>query len=173
HDELKATMIYVTHDQLEAMTLADRIVLLNAGRIEQAGKPTELYRRPATRFVAEFIGSPKMNILPVTVEAGQVSLPSGDTLSVPTQHTGAADLGIRPESIALASAEESDALRARVLHVEELGESRIIHASLGDSATLAVRHPSDAPAPAKGDEIRLRIDVGHLHMFGQDGARIG
>src|SRR5690606_17465341 len=144
HDELKATMIYVTHDQLEAMTLADRIVLLNAGRIEQAGKPTELYRRPATRFVAEFIGSPRMNILPMTVEAGQATLPSGDKLPVATRHSGAADLGIRPESIALVAAGEAGALRARVRHVEELGESRIIHAALGDGSTFAVRHPSDA-----------------------------
>ena len=173
HDELKATMIYVTHDQLEAMTLADRIVLLNSGRIEQAGKPTELYRRPATRFAAEFMGSPKMNILPVNVEGGQAVLPSDERVPLATQHTGPADLGVRPENISLAAAGEPGSLRARVLHVEELGESRIIHASLADRTSLAVRHPADAPTPKKDEDIALRLDSDHLHLFGRDGARIG
>ncbi|HEX7073964.1 MAG TPA: ABC transporter ATP-binding protein [Hyphomicrobiaceae bacterium] len=172
HDELKATMIYVTHDQLEAMTLADRIVLLNAGRIEQAGKPTELYQQPATRFVAEFIGSPKMNILPVTVEAGVVILPSGERLQAPVAHDGPADLGIRPENIALVTREEANAIRARVLHVDELGESRIIHAALDGRTTLAIRHPADRPAPSKGDEIAVRLDPRHLHLFAPDGSRV-
>ena len=172
HDELKATMIYVTHDQLEAMTLADRIVLLNSGRIEQAGKPTELYQQPATRFVAEFIGSPKMNILPVTVDSGVVILPSGERLHAPVHHQGSANLGIRPENISLVAPDAPDALQARVLHIEELGESRIIHAVLADRTALAVRHPSDVTAPGKGDSIALRLDPAHLHLFGQDGARL-
>ncbi|MCL4764754.1 MAG: sn-glycerol-3-phosphate ABC transporter ATP-binding protein UgpC [Hyphomicrobiaceae bacterium] len=172
HDELKATMIYVTHDQLEAMTLADRIVLLNAGRIEQAGQPTELYRRPATRFAAEFIGSPKMNIVPVQVEAGEAILPSGDRLQVATQRGGPADLGVRPENIALTRAGEPNALSARVLHVEELGESRIIHAALRNGTALAVRHPADSPTPRKGEEIALRPDPDRLHLFNRDGLRM-
>jgi len=172
HDELKATMIYVTHDQLEAMTLADRIVLLNSGRIEQAGKPTELYQQPATRFVAEFIGSPKMNILPITVDSGMAILPSGERLQAPVHHQGPANLGIRPENIALVPSHTPGALQARVLHIEELGESRIIHAALADHTALAVRYPSDVPAPGKGDRIALRLDPAHLHLFGQDGARL-
>ena len=172
HDELKTTMIYVTHDQLEAMTLADRIVLLNAGRIEQAGKPIELYRRPQTRFVAEFIGSPRMNILPVTIEAGVAILPSEDRVPVSSQFSGPADLGIRPENISLVAPEDPGAIRVRVLHVEELGESRIIHAALSDGTTLSVRYPSDAPAPHKGDVIALRLHPEHLHLFGRDGKRL-
>ena len=172
HDELKTTMIYVTHDQLEAMTLADRIVLLNAGRIEQAGKPIELYRRPQTRFVAEFIGSPRMNILPVTIEAGVAILPSGDRVPVSSQFSGPADLGIRPENISLVAPEDPGAIRARVLHVEELGESRIIHAALSDGPTLSVRYPSDARAPHKGDAIALCLHPEHLHLFGRDGKRL-
>ena len=172
HDELKATMIYVTHDQLEAMTLADRIVLLNGGRIEQAGKPIELYRRPQTRFVAEFIGSPRMNILPVTMEAGLAILPSGDRVPIPSRFDGPADLGIRPENISLATPEVPETIHARVLHVEELGDTRIIHAALSDGTALAVRHPADAPAPRKGDEVALRLDPEHMHLFGRDGARL-
>jgi ABC-type sugar transport system ATPase subunit len=172
HDELKATMIYVTHDQLEAMTLADRIVLLHNGRIEQAGKPIELYRRPQTRFVAEFIGSPRMNILPVTIEAGVAILPSEDRVPVSSQFSGPADLGIRPENISLVAPEDPGAIRVRVLHVEELGDTRIIHAALGDGTTLSVRYPSDAPAPHKGDTIALRLHPEHLHLFGRDGKRL-
>ena len=172
HDELKATMIYVTHDQLEAMTLADRIVLLNKGRIEQAGKPADLYRRPATRFAAEFIGSPRMNFLPVSVEARAVILPSGERVPVATTHSGPADLGVRAENIALAAFGEPDTLRARVLHIEELGDSRIIHAALDGGTALAFRHPADAPTPRKGDEVAIRLDPDRIHLFGRDGMRI-
>ena len=83
HQELGRTMIYVTHDQIEAMTLADRIVLLRDGRIEQLGAPLDLFERPATRFVAGFLGSPKMNFLPATVEAGERELRDGTKLTLP------------------------------------------------------------------------------------------
>jgi ABC-type sugar transport system ATPase subunit len=172
HEELSTTMIYVTHDQLEAMTLANRIVLLNKGRIEQAGKPADLYRRPATRFAAEFIGSPRMNILPVNVEAGAAILPPGERVPVATIYIGPADLGVRPENIALTAAGAPGTLRARVLHIEELGDSRIIHATLGGGSTLAIRHPADAPAPQKGTQIALRLDRDRIHLFGRDGLRI-
>ena len=172
HEELSTTMIYVTHDQLEAMTLADRIVLLNKGRIEQAGKPADLFHRPATRFAAEFIGSPQMNFLPVSLEAGEAVLASGERLPVATMHSGSANLGLRPENIALAGPGQPGTLRARVLHIEELGDSRIIHAALGDGTTLALRHPADTLAPRKGDDITLRPDTSRAHLFGLDGLRI-
>jgi ABC-type sugar transport system ATPase subunit len=172
HDELKSTMIFVTHDQLEAMTLADRIVLLNNGRVEQAGTPTDLYRRPATRFAAEFIGSPTMNILPVKISAGVATLASGERLTIPTRHEGEADIGIRPENIAQAAPQEPDTLQARVLHVEDVGDSRIVHAALADGTALTLRHADDSASPRKSDAIALRLDPRRLHLFGKDGRRI-
>jgi len=171
HDELSATMIFVTHDQLEAMTLADRIVLLRDGRIEQAGTPAELYRRPASRFAAEFIGSPKMNLVPVVVEDGAAVLPSGRRLVLPVPRSGPAELGVRPENLALVAADAPDALPARVLHVEELGEARIVHVDAGGTR-FALRRSSDAPAPARGETVALRLDAARLHWFAQDGRRV-
>ncbi|MGD9805223.1 MAG: ABC transporter ATP-binding protein [Hyphomicrobiaceae bacterium] len=172
HHELSSTMIFVTHDQLEAMTLADRIILLNKGRIEQAGTPTELYRHPATRFAAEFIGSPTMNILPAQIEDGVATLSSGEQLAVRTEYNGSAELGVRPENITQAAAGDAEALRARVLHVEDVGEARIIHASLADGATLAMREAADAPVPPRGSDVALRLNPERLHLFGKDGMRI-
>src|SRR5690606_1721398 len=96
HQKLQSTMIYVTHDQVEAMTLADRIVVLEYGKIAQVGTPKELYQRPANLFVAQFIGSPKMNILPLNAQAGK--LRKTDGLQIPE---GAISLGVRPEHIGL------------------------------------------------------------------------
>lgn len=172
HDELSATMIYVTHDQQEAMTLADRIVLLNKGRIEQVGSPADLYRRPATRFAAEFLGSPAMNMLRAQIERGEAILPSGERVAIATQHTGAADIGIRAENIVQTTPDEPGAWRARVLHIEDLGEARIVHTALTDGSAVAVRYPSEMPTPQKGHDIALRPDPLRLHLFGQDGVRI-
>ncbi|WP_374574515.1 ABC transporter ATP-binding protein [Phenylobacterium sp.] len=170
HEDLAATMIYVTHDQLEAMTLADRIVLLNAGRIEQVGAPTELYHRPATRFAAEFMGSPTMNIMPVTVKDGAAELAGGERVALPgVAYAGQADLGVRPENLALAD----EGLSAKVVLVEELGEARIVHAALADGTMLSVRHPADGPEPARHAAVKLRVDPERLHLFGPDGKRIG
>lgn len=172
HDELSSTMIYVTHDQQEAMTLADRIVLLNSGRIEQVGSPAELYGQPATRFAAEFIGSPSMNIFPVKVEGGQVVLPTGEWLAVNTQYSGPAELGIRPEALAQSIDGEPGSLNARVLHVEDLGESRLMHAALSDGSPVTVRYSAETPTPSKGEHIALQPNPHRLHLFGQDGKRI-
>ncbi len=172
HDELPSTMIYVTHDQQEAMTLADRIVLLNKGRIEQVGRPTELYRKPATRFVAEFIGLPPMNIVPVRMEAGRAMLRNGDSIALDVPLSGAADLGIRPEAVALAHDDGAGALPARVAHVEDLGDASFVHASLGDGSRLVVRHGSEGAVPRKGDRIHLHLPADRLHFFGEDGRRL-
>ena len=108
HQELGRTIIYVTHDQIEAMTLADRIALLRDGRIEQLGAPLDLFERPATRFVAGFLGSPKMNFLSATIETGEVRLRDGTQLTLPTGRKApngqAVILGLRPQHIARASA---------------------------------------------------------------------
>ncbi len=173
HEDLTTTMIYVTHDQLEAMTLADRIVLLNAGRIEQAGSPADLYHRPTTRFAAQFMGSPTMNLLPAKVENGEVILISGERTPVHgITYSGPVDLGVRPENISLTTSDRPDAISARVMLIEELGEARIIHAQLADGTTLAIRHGADSPAPARHETVRLRLDAQRLHLFGADGARI-
>jgi multiple sugar transport system ATP-binding protein len=172
HDDLSATMVYVTHDQLEAMTLADRIVLLNGGRIEQAGTPDDLYRRPATRFAAEFIGAPAMNLMPVTIDDRTARLPSGERLPLSdVVRAGTATLGIRPEHIGLAEVAAPDALPARVTMVEELGEARIIHATLREGTTLLLRHAID-PTPREGEGIGLRLDPQRLHLFDEQGVRI-
>jgi len=172
HETLTSTMIFVTHDQLEAMTLADRIVLLNKGRIEQDGTPADLYRRPATRFAAEFIGSPTMNVLPVEIAAGHATLPSGERVVVGTEYEGRADLGVRPENVAQVGPEERGAIRASVIRVEDLGDARIVHAALADGTLLAIRDTTDLPSPRRGATIALRFDPHHLHIFDRDGTRL-
>lgn len=172
HDELPSTMIYVTHDQQEAMTLADRIVLLNKGRIEQVGKPTELYRQPATRFAAEFIGLPPMNIIPAQIEGRRATLRSGDSIELDVAFSGAVDLGIRPEAVALGHDDGTAGLPARVVHVEDLGDTRFVHASLGDGSRLVVRHDSEEAIPSKGDRIHLHLPGDRLYFFGEDGRRL-
>ncbi len=195
HRSLGATMIYVTHDQTEAMSLADRMVLLNNGHIEQVGPPHELYHRPATRYVGAFLGSPGMNFLQVTaMEAGGATavLRSGDRVDLPAEAVASAGaavalpgdevalpgaagrrqpamLGIRPEDILLAK----EGLPATVRHVEDLGEARIIHARLGDGAELAVRvRGGDARLPV-GSTIGLQLPVDRLHLFDAQERRIG
>ncbi len=133
HEELKTTMVYVTHDQVEAMTLADRIVVLSVGQIEQVGSPLELYEHPRNLFVAGFIGSPKMNFLPATVvEASatqaRVQLAGGEVLRVlvdaaRAQVGEAVTLGVRPEHLAVGQAGGSNTLNTRVTFVESLGSS--------------------------------------------------
>ncbi len=173
HDDLAATMIYVTHDQLEAMTLADRIVLLNAGKIEQVGTPTDLYHRPATRFAAEFMGSPTMNMLPVEVRGGAAFLDDDHKIEFPgLAYIGPADLGVRPEDVTLASAKARGALQAKVLLIEELGEARIVRAELPGGRPVAVRCAAGAETPGKGEAVGLKLDRNRLHLFGPDGMRL-
>ena len=122
HDRLKATSIYVTHDQVEAMTMADRIVVLDKGRIAQAGTPLELYDRPANRFVAEFIGSPAINMFSANVDADRLSIPSGDSrieIPLPSSVAGkTVDVGIRPEHFLRV---DRDGIEGTVRVIENLG----------------------------------------------------
>ncbi|MDY6924740.1 MAG: sn-glycerol-3-phosphate ABC transporter ATP-binding protein UgpC [Pseudomonadota bacterium] len=175
HERLKTTMIYVTHDQVEAMTLADRIVVLNAGRIEQVGRPMDLYDRPRNLFVAEFIGSPKMNLLPADIVAATatgatVRTAAGETLQVEVDASGAAPgtpvtLGVRPEHLGLAGA--PDGLRATVTFVETLGHATYAYLAAGDAA-LTVLLPGDVQ-PAVGETLRLAVPAGRAHLFDADG----
>jgi multiple sugar transport system ATP-binding protein len=175
HAEIGATMIYVTHDQVEAMTMADMIVVLNAGRIEQVGSPLELYHRPATLFVARFIGSPQMNTLDVTLAAGgpgavAVLLPGGGqlALSVATPRTGAAVLGIRPEHITLSPA---GPLAGTVRLAEHLGSETMLHVDVGEGQSVIVK--ADGLTPLKpGDQVRLAPNPAACHLFEPSGGLI-
>ncbi len=178
HARLSATMIYVTHDQVEAMTLADRIVVLRAGRIEQVGTPLELYNRPANRFVAGFIGSPHMNFLDGTIDAAGngrtvVTLAGGQRLELPsTGITGKAGsrvtVGVRPQHITLGRSESS--IAARLTLVEALGAETVLHADLAGQKILVVAPGQHDLAP--GATIDLSFATTPVHLFGEEGLRL-
>ena len=151
---LKATIIYVTHDQVEAMTLADRIVVLNQGRIEQVGSPLELYRRPANLFVAGFIGSPKMNL---------VQGPDAKAM-------GADTLGIRPEHLDIGTSDGQ--WRGTVAHVEHLGSDTFLYVEVAGIGLLTVRLDGEDDYPL-GQPVHLSPRAAHLHRFDASGRRIG
>ncbi|MBY0351268.1 sn-glycerol-3-phosphate ABC transporter ATP-binding protein UgpC [Tabrizicola sp.] len=164
HRDLKATMIYVTHDQVEAMTMADKIVVLNAGRIEQVGAPMELYNRPASEFVAGFIGAPAMNFLPVTVASGQAML---DGVALGVAPPGTVRLGIRPEHLVLRRAGQG-LLAATVALTETLGGDAYLYVRLAGGQTLVVRAEGDT-ALDHGAEIGLDLPPHRQHHFAADG----
>jgi multiple sugar transport system ATP-binding protein len=176
HDELKTTMIYVTHDQVEAMTLADRIVLLNEGRIEQQGEPLTLYEHPVNRFVAGFLGQPKMNFVAVqTVAAnGTTELRLGASGLMLATRPGleagkTVEAGIRPDAITIV---DGGGLPATVVLVERLGGSSLLHARVeGLSNLLTVELPGTYTAAA-GTAIGLGIDTQRLHVFDHTGRAV-
>ena len=171
HQRLGTTMIYVTHDQVEAMTLADRIVVLRDGRIEQIGPPRELYSEPETRFVAGFIGSPAMNFLPARIDGGMAVLPSGEAVPVRLGNSRAAtegEVGLRPEHLALAR--DGEGFDALVELVEPLGADTLVTATVGGHGLMA-RLPGDA-VPRPGERLRLAVEPGRALAFGADGARL-
>jgi multiple sugar transport system ATP-binding protein len=168
HDRLHATTVYVTHDQLEAMAMADTIAIMNQGLIEQLGAPQEVYDRPASVFVADFIGSPAMNFLPLPggYTAGARQLRLGETLlSVPALREDAPGaqllLGVRPEHVHF-SAESS--LRAEVLGTEYLGSSQIVTCRVAQGTTLRARVAPDL-AVQRGDQLGLAFDAAQLSVF--------
>ncbi|KFB11266.1 ABC transporter ATP-binding protein [Nitratireductor basaltis] len=176
HQDLGATMIYVTHDQVEAMTMADRIVVLSAGRIEQIGSPLELYHRPKNLFVAGFIGSPKMNFISVRAtpaEAGKVNvaLPGGATLTLDTHGAeiagGEMTLGIRPEHVDL-SGKADAVVEGRVDLGERLGSETMFRVVLRDETVMVVKTDGLAPQRA-GDSLRIGIPANACHLFDRDG----
>ncbi|WP_353476653.1 sn-glycerol-3-phosphate import ATP-binding protein UgpC (plasmid) [Salipiger sp. H15] len=153
---LGTTSLYVTHDQLEAMTLADRLVVLNGGRVEQIGAPLEVYRRPASTFVASFIGAPAMSLLDARIDGGQLLL-DGHALATLGNAPGPVTLGLRAEDLRIAAT----GLPMRVDYVEELGAQRIVHGMVGDQS-LAVTDAHDTPL---GPELRIAVDPAKLHLF--------
>jgi multiple sugar transport system ATP-binding protein len=171
HQTLGATMIFVTHDQVEAMTMATRIVVMNAGRVEQVGSPLDIYRRPATRFVAAFIGTPQMNFLPVATPAAagdrlQVALADGVALDthIPRAALGLeapVELGFRPDEVAV---DETGPLKAEIDVVERLGDRTLVYAHLGDGTQLIYQDASDSAA-RRGDRVGLRPHAHKLIAF--------
>ena len=164
HKALKRTMIYVTHDQVEAMTLADRIVVLEFGKIAQVGTPKELYERPANLFVAKFIGSPSMNILPCTTDGGQFSLPGGGGGAYHGDRL-AHHMGVRPEELAIVGAGEG-VVDGTVDLVEYLGADTFVIADAGDAGRITVRVVGRADVEV-GDRVGL-APTGPVHFFDSD-----
>ncbi|MEL6203991.1 MAG: sn-glycerol-3-phosphate ABC transporter ATP-binding protein UgpC, partial [Pseudomonadota bacterium] len=158
HKELGATMIYVTHDQVEAMTMADQIVVLNGGKVEQVGAPLDLYHRPASEFVAGFIGSPAMNI--VDVASGL-----GDGVSA---RDGATRIGIRPEHIEIADS----GVRATITVKEQLGGESYLYTRTDDGTDVVVKSDGDDPHNP-GDTLHLALPSHRVHQFGANGESLG
>ena len=176
HQRVKATTIYVTHDQVEAMTLAERIVVLSAGRIMQVGTPEQIYHHPVSKFVAGFTGSPPMNFLPVVLEgaAGSACVKLGEaSLPLPAALAGklgqspakALELGIRPEDIWLENADQTNraALKVSVVVVEPLGAETLVTLQCATSEMVARMPPNVRFAP--GTEITVYFDLDKLHLF--------
>ncbi len=179
HDELKATMIYVTHDQVEAMTMADKIVVLQGGIVEQAGSPLELYHHPRNIFVAGFIGSPKMNFLPAKVLSADgagatIQLVGGSSLTVPVQpgRLKAGDtvtLGVRPEHLRPAEAGE---LGGEVMVVERLGGETFLYTQLSSGDMLVIQADGEIPTRVH-EKIMVKLDPGTCHLFDAAGLAVG
>ncbi len=172
HQRLAATSVFVTHDQVEAMTLADRIVVMNQGRIEQTGTPSEIYERPQTLFVAGFIGSPPMNLLKATVKAQGSAAIDDATLATPvfadTATGSSLTLGVRPEDIVV---HPDGAHRMQAEFVEKLGPVQLAHGQFG-GADFVVQCPA-AEKLAAGQKLRFDIPQDRLHAFdGVSGARL-
>jgi multiple sugar transport system ATP-binding protein len=177
-DRIKGTMIYVTHDQVEAMTLADRIVVLNAGRVEQIGTPLELYNQPATRFVAGFIGSPRMNFLetqavPQPGDLVRLAFAGGAMLDVGTDEqpelsTGVpVTVGFRPQQAVLAGS----GLKLDVQQVEQLGSETILHCRTAAGETVIVAQYGQL-SPDAGAALHVDLARTPLFLFGEGGRRI-
>jgi multiple sugar transport system ATP-binding protein len=164
HQRLKATTVYVTHDQIEAMTMADKIVAMHDGVVEQVGTPLELYDRPRNVFVASFIGSPAMNLLPVKANGQGVLDDAGNRWTVPGVPTSGQTLtlGVRPEHLRLDDA----GLDARVQVVETTGSETHLVADAGGTRLNCVLRERVSLRP--GDQVRLGVDKTHLHLFRAD-----
>ncbi len=175
HQRLKTTAVYVTHDQIEAMTMADRIVVMRDGYVEQVGEPLELYDRPDNIFVAGFIGSPGMNMMKGVVRNGGIDV--GDGVTIPIDRAAGAPsqllegrrvvFGIRPEHLIVANGAGS--MKGRVVVMEPTGADTQVLCRIGHSDIIVVSH--DRIAAHAGDEITLQPDLGHAHIFDEETGR--
>jgi len=184
HRSLKTTIVYVTHDQVEAMTMATRIVVLDAGVIEQIGAPLELYHRPANRFVAGFIGSPKMNFLPAKLVSAdptraKVALRDGTSVTVAVDATRAdkdseVTIGIRPEHLVHvidpgAAPAEQSRVRGEVILVENIGDSALVYVRLPETENLVLCRSEGTSLVKEAEVIELGISAGASHLFDAEG----
>jgi sn-glycerol 3-phosphate transport system ATP-binding protein len=163
HRELGVTSLFVTHDQVEAMTLAQRMIVMNAGRMEQIGTPEEVYHRPATTFVAGFIGSPPMNLLTGTADGNSFNVGPSLPLPVAAPRNGDLVLGLRPEHVEL-GASNASGWPMNVEMVEMLGAERLVHGRVGDTLFTA-RIDGTLPPPSVSTVVSLQMDAEHLHWF--------
>ena len=175
HRDIGGTMIYVTHDQVEAMTLADKIVVMNLGRIEQVGTPRDLYERPANSFVATFIGSPKMALIDVTRQGDTIGIAGGGSLTlagltpIPDQ---AFRLGVRPDALKLTRDAGAEGFAATIVYQEYLGDNAFVYARLADGTLVSVRtQPNETYQP--DERVVVSIDARQAHFFSaEDGRRL-
>ncbi|SMX26616.1 sn-glycerol-3-phosphate import ATP-binding protein UgpC [Pelagimonas phthalicica] len=159
---LGVTSIFVTHDQVEAMTLGDRLMVLNGGYVEQFGTPIELYERPASIFVAGFIGSPSMNFLSGAANAGQVTLSNGTTIATGSTASGEVLLGVRPEHL---KPEENGPFKMTIEMLEHLGGVTLLHGVLDGTDTQIVASLNGITDHQVGDQVSFAAKQSHLHLF--------
>jgi sn-glycerol 3-phosphate transport system ATP-binding protein len=165
HQKLGVTSVFVTHDQVEAMTLADRLVVLNQGRVEQIGTPTEVYRRPASRFVAGFIGAPAMNFMAGSMaKDGRIAIGSGTGVPI--------TIGVRPDEIKLLEAPQKGTLDFEVELVEELGTGQVLYGRSGEMEMTVMRNGSaESGLPRPGQRLFLKIPMTSVHLFEAESGR--
>ena len=172
HDELKATTIYVTHDQTEAMTMASRIVVMNKGYIQQIGTPIEVYNKPANTFVASSLGAPAMNLLNVTYKDGVITFSDGNTLTLPKHYLEEKDLpeefilGIRPENIKTTFKEDKDCYPVEIQVAELLGREYYVHTLFGGIDLVSNTEVNEKLS--MHDKCFIKIDKEKLHFFNKD-----
>ncbi|WP_244617954.1 ABC transporter ATP-binding protein [Rhizobium sp. RU35A] len=167
HREIGGTTIYVTHDQVEAMTLADRIVVMNGGRIEQFGSPRELYETPANVFVANFIGSPRMAMLPVERQGNVLTAPGIGSIApdrLPQGDERDILLGVRPDGMTVTRDTEGEGFAGTVVYTEYLGDSAFVYVRLGDAAPISVRCAPDVDF-SPDTPVRVQVLPGRAHYF--------
>jgi len=175
HSQVPTTSVFVTHDQVEAMTLGDRVVVMRDGRVQQIGTPLAVYGKPANKFVAGFIGAPAMNFLEVAIEseAGlpvavgpgfRLTVSEPDARGLAAWRGRSAILGVRPEHLSLGDGAPGRGFDARVEVVEQLGSEILLETRLGDARVTVARVPAETPIAA-GDQVRLTAQPGRLHFF--------
>ena len=165
HHELKLTLIYVTHDQVEALTFADKVVVMSRGRVMQLGTPDALFEKPAHTFVGHFIGSPGMNFLPAVVDGATLQV-AGQRMALPARSLpeGALQVGVRPEYLALSAPQAAGALQCRVAQVQDIGTYQMLTAQVGDH-TIKARVAPEVALPAVGDSIWLQVLGEHTCFY--------
>jgi multiple sugar transport system ATP-binding protein len=169
HRDLQTTFVYVTHDQVEAMTMGDRIAVMRDGVLQQVAPPRELYEHPANLYVAGFVGSPRMNFIPVTIQ-GTTATASGFTVELPTAlGVERATMGIRPEDLSDRGQDGWPRVQMQVEVVEVLGSDQYLYGKIGRDDVIARVDPH--LGVAAGDQVPLAVNLGHVHVFDADSER--